>query len=150
MLAITLVSRICCFAGCSLHPIPKFIWKPWLVFEMVRHIWLSMTDPVFGPEDYPSIPWLSPPPPVYLPVGRRSNDTCEHRLSSFKFFEFCSEMDQGSVSAWDLDWQGLFFDFLFENKWLLEISPYSSSIITTHHIIIKESHHFCQPRCKSN
>ncbi len=69
---------------------------------------------------------------VYLPEGSRSSDTCEHRLSSFEFFNKYSETYQCSVSAWDLNKQGLLFYLSFVNKCSLGISPNSSSIITTH------------------
>ncbi len=42
-ITLSLYRRICSFAGYSSHLIRKFIWKPWLVFEMIQHIWPSMS-----------------------------------------------------------------------------------------------------------
>jgi hypothetical protein len=43
-----------CIAGCALSRVihriqsEKLFWKPWLVFEIVRHIRLSLSGPVYG------------------------------------------------------------------------------------------------------
>ncbi len=75
--------RICSFGGFSSHLIWKFIWKPWLVFDMVQHVWPSAFGSVCKPENSSTLRWgMSVELNMHitcLPArGQWSNDTCEH------------------------------------------------------------------------
>ncbi len=58
-----LYHQICSFEGHLSPPIRKFIWRPWLVFDMFQHVWSSAVSIWVWKLYAPVFPRPPPPPP---------------------------------------------------------------------------------------